>query len=97
MDCYGRHGSLHGTAKELEEIDMKIWDILEGPLSRDDDPNSDEWPTESNYTIVCKVEEDHEIFETDFFFEVYEDAYEWKVYFETNIEPLIINEGTDDA
>ena len=82
---------------DTHKIDMKIWDILEGPLSRDDDPNSDEWPTGSNYTILCKVEEENEVFETDFFFEAYEDAYEWKVYFETNIEPLTINEGPDDA
>jgi hypothetical protein len=33
----------------------------------------------------------------DFYFEVYEDAFEWKTYFKTNIDPLIINSDANDA
>jgi len=37
------------------------------------------------------------LFDGDFYFEVYADAYEWKVYFESNIDPLIINYEANDA
>tara|TARA_R100001369_G_scaffold1136_3_gene3827 strand:+ start:613 stop:849 length:237 start_codon:yes stop_codon:yes gene_type:complete len=76
---------------------VKIWDILEGPVHRDECPYSYEWPKGTNYSMLCKAEEDGELFDADFYFEAYEDAYEWKIYFETNIEPLIINSEENDA
>ena len=91
MDYYGKHGSLHGATKELEEMSLKIWDVLEGPISRDDCPHSDEWPDGSNYSILCRIEEDGEVFNSEFYFEEYDDAYDWKSHFETSIDPILIN------
>jgi hypothetical protein len=47
--------------------------------------------------MLCKAEDDDGMFEADFYFEVYEDAFEWKTYFKTNIDPLIINSDANDA
>tara|TARA_R110002020_G_scaffold348069_1_gene561719 strand:+ start:4635 stop:4871 length:237 start_codon:yes stop_codon:yes gene_type:complete len=78
-------------------MSLKIWDVLEGPTSREDCPHSNEWPDGANYSILCKIEEEGEIFKSEFYFEVSLDAYEWKTYFETNIEPILINTGVNDA
>lgn len=78
-------------------MSLKIWDVLEGPISREDCPHSNEWPDGANYSILCKIEEEGEIFNSEFYFEVDLDAYEWKTYFETNIEPILINTGINDA
>lgn len=78
-------------------MSLKIWDVLEGPISREDCLHSNEWPDGANYSILCKIEEEGEIFKSEFYFEVDLDAYEWKTYFETNIEPILINTGINDA
>jgi len=78
-------------------MSIKIWDILKGPVSRDECPDSNEWPDDAEYSMLCKAEDDEGIFEADFYFEIYADAYEWKVYFESNIDPLIINSDANDA
>lgn len=78
-------------------MSLKIRDVLEGPISREDCPHSNEWPDGANYSILCKIEEEGEIFKSEFYFEVDLDAYEWKTYFETNIEPILINTGINDA
>jgi len=78
-------------------MSLKIWDVLEGPISREDCPHSNEWPDGANYSILCKIEEEGEIFKSEFYFEVDLDAYEWKTYFESNIEPILINTGVNDA
>ena len=78
-------------------MSLKIWDVLEGPIYREDSLHSNEWPDGADYSILCKIEEDGEIFDSEFYFEVHSDAYEWKSYFETNIDPIIINTNRDDA
>jgi len=78
-------------------MSLKIWDVLEGPISREDCPHSNEWPDGANYSILCKIEEEGEIFKSEFYFEVDLDAYEWKTYFESNIEPILINTGVNGA
>jgi hypothetical protein len=97
VDHYVRHGSLHGTVKELEKMSVKIWHVLEGPITRNECLDSYDWPDDAEYSMLCKAEDDEGMFEADFYFEVYEDAFEWKTYFKTNIDPLIINSDANDA
>jgi len=78
-------------------MSLKIWDVLEGPISREDCPHSNEWPDGADYSILCKVEEEGEIFNSEFYFEVLSDANEWKNYFDKNIDPILINTDKDDA
>ncbi len=67
---------------------VKVWGIIEGPISREDMPERDELPEDFAYLLVCKVEVDKKIDEHNFWFDSLDGAYEWKTYFDKNIEPL---------
>lgn len=97
MDCYDKYRSLHGAIKELEEMSIKIWGIISGPTAREDTPESDDWPDDANYSIVCRAEAHDEVFDGNFYFEEFEDAYEWASYFYDSIEPLIITGYGNDS
>tara|TARA_R110000744_G_scaffold257911_3_gene373286 strand:- start:815 stop:1060 length:246 start_codon:yes stop_codon:yes gene_type:complete len=73
-------------------VTIKIWGITEGPYSIDEMPDEEEYPEDSEYFVVCKIELDGKIEEVNFWFEDLEDIYEWKKYFSKNIEPLEIDE-----
>jgi hypothetical protein len=64
---------------------VKIWDIIEGPISIEDLPEDEEYPS------VVRAEIDGKMENVNYWFEDFEDAYEWSKYFEKNIEPLVIN------
>tara|TARA_R100001510_G_C7539624_1_gene127753 strand:- start:214 stop:462 length:249 start_codon:yes stop_codon:yes gene_type:complete len=74
-------------------MEIKIWGVVEGPISVQDFPEQeeDEIPVGSNYVLVCKAEIDGVIEDDNFWFEDLNDAYEWKKYFSKNIEPLVVD------
>jgi hypothetical protein len=70
---------------------VKIWDIIEGPISIEDLPEDEEYPEDCKYLSVVRAEIDGKMENVNYWFEDFEDAYEWSKYFEKNIEPLVIN------
>tara|TARA_B100001093_G_scaffold351911_1_gene336373 strand:- start:2798 stop:3052 length:255 start_codon:yes stop_codon:yes gene_type:complete len=67
---------------------VKVWGIIDGPTSREEMPNMDDLPEDFAYLLVCKVEVDGKIEDHNFWFDSLDGAYEWKKYFDKNIEPL---------
>ena len=69
---------------------LKIWQILEGPISIEDVPLEESCPENSTHFCICKAEIDGKIEEMNIWFESFDDAYEWQNHFKTSIEPLKI-------
>ena len=71
-----------------------IWGIVEGPFLRDDFSEEELYsagiPEEAEAMLVCKVEENGEVFLANYWYETMDEAYEVKKYFDVNIEPLEI-------
>ena len=74
-------------------MSIKIWDILRGPVSREDSDDPNDYPDECDCMLVCKVEVDGKVVVADYWFENFEDANEWVEHFNRSIEPLEINYG----
>ena len=69
---------------------IKVWGVIEGPISVDD-LTEDDMPDGTKYFLVCKSEVDGVMGEDNFWFEDFESAYEWKKHFIKSIEPLVID------
>ena len=69
---------------------IKVWGVIEGPISVDD-VVEDDMPDGTKYFLVCKSEVDGVMGEDNFWFEDFESAYEWKKHFIKSIEPLVID------
>lgn len=71
-----------------------IWGIVEGPYLREDFPEEELYrlgiPDEVEAMLVCKVEEDGDVFLANYWYGSMDEAYEIKKYLDTNIEPLEI-------
>ena len=69
-----------------------IWGVVDGPYYLhevcQDEPLDDDL-----CLLVCKVEQDGEVFDSEVWFDCFDSAYEFKRYFDTNIEPLEITHG----
>ena len=72
---------------------IKIWGIVEGPISIEELPDEDYVPSDIGYFLVCKTEIDGKIEEANFWFEEFDDAYEWETHFKKSIEPIVIDMG----
>lgn len=72
-----------------------IWGILDGPYVREDFPEEELWNNgiapDADAMLVCKVEEDGQVFVANYWFPTLEDARDIKAYFDTNIEPLEVD------
>ena len=79
-------------------MSIKIWDIVSGPISKEDSDDPDDYPNNCDYMLVCKVELNGKIVDVDYWFEHLEDADAWIQHFKTSIEPLeIFSEGNGKA
>lgn len=76
-------------------MEIKIWEILEGPVAVEEFDSEYDVPEGSEYLLVCKVEIDGKLEEDNFWFEEFNDAYEWVKYFSKTAQPLIIDTGLD--
>ena len=64
---------------------IKVWGILEGPISEErNETGEDQW------YLVCKTEVDGKIETDTFWFECLDDAYEWQKHFAKSIDPIIV-------
>lgn len=77
-------------------MSIKIWGIVEGPISIEELPDEDYVPNDIGYFLVCKTEIDGKIEEANFWFEEFDDAYSWVKHFSKNIEPLEVGESYKD-
>ena len=81
-----------GPPPEPELKRTVIWGVVDGPYLRDDFPEEELWnngiPYEAEAMLVCKVEEDGDVFLANYWYGSMDEAYEVKKYFDTNIEPL---------
>ena len=74
---------------------IKVWGILEGPVSLDEDEDVDALlnaPDGMCLYMVLKTEIDGKIEPANFWFETMNDAYEWQKHFSKSIEPLVVND-----
>ena len=72
---------------------IKVWGILEGPVSLEAVDGEDEnVPEGSGWFMVCKTEIDGKIEPANFWFESMDHAYEWQKHFAKSIEPLIVDD-----
>jgi len=79
-------------------MSIKIWDIVSGPISKEDSDDPDDYPNNCDCMLVCKVELNGKIVDVDYWFEHLEDADAWIQHFKTSIEPLeIFSEGNGKA
>jgi len=74
-----------------------IWGVVDGPYLRDDFPEEELWemgiPPDADAMLVCKIEENGQVFQVNYWYETMDEAYEVKKYFDTNMEPLEITHG----
>lgn len=66
--------------------ELKIWGIIEGPIRAEDIPESD-FP-EGSVGMVLKVQSGVEVFDAEFWFDSFDEAYLVIKHFQETIEPL---------
>ena len=72
---------------------IKVWGILEGPVSLEEVDGEDEnVPEGSGWFMVCKTEINGKIEPANFWFESMDHAYEWQKHFAKSIEPLVVDD-----
>jgi len=80
---------------EPEKPKTVIWGIIDGPYVREDFPEEELWGNgvhpECQAMLVCKIEENGEVFTANYWFPSLEEAREVKGYFDTNIQPLEVD------
>jgi len=85
------------TEKHKPHNKVLIWGVVDGPYLRDDFPEDELYsagiPEEAEAMLVCKVEEDGEVFLANYWYESMDEAYEVKKYFDVNMQPLEITHG----
>ena len=62
--------------------EMKIHRVIEGPYESED---------EDTFWCLCLVEEEGELYDAEFFFDTFDEAYAFKAHFQKSIEPIILN------
>jgi len=83
--------------KPTVENKVLIWGVVDGPYLRDDFPEEELWemgiPPDADAMLVCKIEENGQVLQVNYWYETMDEAYEVKKYFDTNMEPLEVNHG----
>lgn len=78
--------------EQAEGISTLIWEVLEGPFSREDFDEyellSEGLPNHLNFMLVVLIEDFGVVDKADFWYETEEDALEVVKYFKVNIGPL---------
>ena len=68
--------------------------MIEGPMHNSDLPlqeQEDYYGGDLEFFAVCKVEVNGKLEDHEFYFENFESAYQWKRYFEENMEAIEID------
>ena len=58
MGCNGWIRSLYGVNKGLEKMTVKVWGVVQGPVSIDELPDDEDTPEDMEWFMVCKTEVD---------------------------------------
>ena len=57
-----------------------IWGVVDGPYLRDDFPEEELWemgiPPDADAMLVCKIEENGQVFQVNYWYETMDEAYE---------------------
>ena len=69
---------------------VKVWGVVQGPVSVDELPDDEKAPEDMGWFMVCKPEVDGKVEDTQFWFEDLDQAYTWQKYFSKQIDPIII-------
>ena len=80
---------LQREKKEREEPKTTIWGIVEGPMMSRDIPDCAFPP--DYVMMVFKVSRGEEVFDAEFWFDCFDDAYVFVKHFEENFTPIILN------
>ena len=74
----------------------RIWGVVEGPISREDFPEEELWnegvEDDWEFMVVVRLEVDGEMGFCNMWYSTLDEAYQLKKYFDTNIEPLEIDD-----
>ena len=73
---------------------IKVWAMIEGPIHKSDLPKEEQenyYGGALEFFAVCKVEVNGRLEDHEFYFDTLDQAYQWKRYFEENMEALEIN------
>jgi len=68
--------------------ELKIHRVLEGPFENYEEEGDD------TYWCLCLVEDNGELYDAEFFFDNFDEAYTFKMHFTKSINPIIME--TDD-
>ena len=77
---------------DLRKPKVKIWGVVEGPISVSDIDDIDT----NLYMNLCKVEVNGSIQHIEYFFDTMDDAYNMCKHFLTSIDPLEVELNDDD-
>lgn len=74
---------------------VKVWGVVQGPVSIDELPDDEDTPEDMEWFMVCKTEVNGVVEDTNFWFEDLDQAYTWQKYFTKQIEPIVIEGELD--
>lgn len=77
------------SRKEEEPSQTLLWGIVEGPFSAREIPDCG-FPPDSTM-LVLKVSRGEEVFDAEFWFNNFEEAYVLVKHFQTNLHPIVLN------
>ena len=69
---------------------VKVWGVVQGPVSVDELPDDEKVPEDFGWFMICKTEVNGKVEDTHFWFEDLDQAYTWQKYFSKKIDPIII-------
>lgn len=75
--------------KDPEPLYLNVWTILYGPFHKDELPHQNV-PDELNYMIVCKVDDQGEVYDQEMWFTDLDSVRVWEKHFATTIDPIRI-------
>lgn len=79
--------------EEKEENKLQIWCVLQGPIHVSDMPEDEvpDFVTDNSVYMVLKVSQRRQVWDQEFWFDNFEDAYKILRHFHESIEPLTLN------
>jgi hypothetical protein len=84
------------TTTEEPTTDIYIHHVLEGPFTRYDFEDMDDWtgPNEAEAFLLVKISQGDVVSDVEWYFHSVEEAFLWVRHFKGSIEPIVINGDT---
>ena len=77
------------SRKEVEPEQTLLWGIVEGPFAAKEIPDCG-FPPDSTM-LVLKVSRGEEVFDAEFWFDNFDEAYVLVKHFQTHLYPIVLN------